>query len=69
MADWANNYKMHRMGVFSTPSYAGVGEPYVDTMKGAARPGIKPEASVANFFGSLARFVPGLTLVHWRLPR
>ena len=38
MAEWANNYKMKTFGVFSTPTFAGVGEPFVDTMQGAPVP-------------------------------
>ena len=32
---WAENYTMKKLGTFSTPTFAGVGEPFVDTMQGA----------------------------------
>jgi len=34
---WAGKYTVPKMGTFSTPSYAGVGEPYVDTMQADTR--------------------------------
>eukprot|EP00966_Prymnesium_polylepis_P180792 4187265-Prymnesium_polylepis.1 len=37
--EWAEKYTMLRMGTFSTPTFMGVGEPYIDKMQcESARP-------------------------------
>ena len=35
--DWARKSKMKSVGMFSTPSYWGVGEPFDDSVKSAPR--------------------------------
>ena len=42
MTDWGVTYTMKNFGTFSTPTFAGVGEPFVDKNQGARPPA--PEA-------------------------
>jgi len=37
MADWSSKYTMKTFGTFSTPTFSGVGEPYIDTQQGDTR--------------------------------
>ena len=36
--DWARKFKMRSSGMFSTPSYWGVGEPFDDSLSGEPTP-------------------------------